>query len=107
MSYEAFLSQFTDYRPITNYWDRFSIADMNGERDVIALYDKIFSECSKDYKKLTELVMVLNHRIWLFAQVPGHERLAELYDSLWRKADNYACNHLKGEELTYFYRTTD
>lgn len=107
MDYEAFLSQFTDYKPITNYWMQFSIADMDGEAEIIALYKKLLEECKSDYKKLTELVMVLNHRIWLFASIPGHERLAELYDSLWKAADEYACNHLKGEELTYFYRTTD
>lgn len=29
------------------------------------------------------------------------------YEELWRKANNYAYDHLTGEELAYFYRITD
>lgn len=36
-----------------------------------------------------------------------NDELATLYNSLWEKADAYACENLKGEELSYFYRTTD
>ena len=107
MDYERFLSQFTDYKPITNFWDQFSISDMNGEKAIIALYKRLLTECKTDYKKLTELVMVLNHRIWLYHSIPGHERLAQVYDTLWKNADEYACNNLKDDELLYFYRTTD
>ena len=107
MDYEAFLSQFTDYRPITDYWRRFSIADMQGEAEILALYEQVFSECKTNYKYLTELVMVLNHRMWLYHHTHGNKRLIELYSSLWERADQYACTYLKDEELSYFYRVTD
>ena len=31
----------------------------------------------------------------------------QLYNSLWEKADLYAVENLKGEELDYFYEVTD
>ena len=33
--------------------------------------------------------------------------MASLYERLWKKADAYAMDNLKGEELNYFIRTTD
>lgn len=33
--------------------------------------------------------------------------LCELYDRLWREADEYAMNNFEGEELDYYYRITD
>ena len=54
---------------------------------------------------LTELVLVLNHKIWQwYTEDP---RLGDVYNELWGKADEYACTHLQGEELSYFYETTD
>ena len=35
------------------------------------------------------------------------EDLAVLYDKLWKQADEYACEYLKGRELGYFYEVTD
>ena len=58
-----------------------------------------------NYKYLTELVMVLNHKIaqWYERNMP----LAKLYNDAWNIADNYAVNHLQGDELNYFYNVTD
>lgn len=107
MSYADFLKQFTNYEPMTSFWNDFSIAERFGEEDVKYTFDHVFKEWKHDYKYLTELVMVLNHKIWQHYQIPGHKRLAELYNSLWERADRYACDHLEGEELSYFYQTTD
>ena len=54
---------------------------------------------------LTELVMVLNWKI--FRWYKRNDKLAMVYNELWEKADTYAIENLKGEELSYFYRTTD
>jgi hypothetical protein len=35
------------------------------------------------------------------------EDLAVLYDKLWKEADEFACNNLKGVEIRYFYDVTD
>jgi hypothetical protein len=47
----------------------------------------------------------LNHKI--FEWYGKNDAYAKLYDELWKKADAYACENLKGEELSYFYSTTD
>lgn len=49
--------------------------------------------------------MILNWKIWQHYE--KNDELATLYNTLWEKADAYACENLKGEELSYFYRTTD
>ena len=49
--------------------------------------------------------MVLNHKIW--QHYNHNEPLAKLYNTLWERADQYAMENLKGDELTYFYQTTD
>ena len=49
--------------------------------------------------------MVLNHKIWQW--YGKNDALARLYDRLWKEADGYACDNLKGEELSYFFEVTD
>lgn len=56
-------------------------------------------------KYLTEFVRVL---CWEIEQYHGsNEAYAEVYNELYNKANNYSLENLKGEELQYFYRTTD
>ena len=49
--------------------------------------------------------MVLNHKISIWYQ--KNDDYARIYDSAWRRADIYACEHLQGEDAAYYYRTTD
>lgn len=94
------------YETITTFWQDFSIGEMFGIAGVKDTYRKAFKEWKGNYKYLTELVMVLN---WKFHQHCEKEDpvYKTLYEELWREADSYACENLKGEELSYFYRTTD
>ena len=96
---------FCGYKQITTFFEDFSIADHFGEEEILDTYDRIFKEWKDDYKYLTELVMVLNWKIWEHNET--NNDYAKLYDKLWKKADEYACNNLKGEALDYFYQTTD
>ena len=93
------------YKPITTFWNDFSIADAFGNSAVADTFKRAFNEWKGDYKYLTELVMVLNHKIWQWYK--KNNALAQLYNQVWKIADSYAVNNLKGEELEYFYRTTD
>ena len=95
----------TGYKPITTFWEDFSIADQFGKAAVKDTYKRAFEGWKSDYKYLTELVMVLNWKIWYWYE--KNEAMAELYNQLWEEADRYACENLKGEELSYFYSTTD
>lgn len=93
------------YEPQTTFWQDFSIADRFGIREVTNTYLRAFREWRKNYIYLTELVMVLNHKIW---EHYGHnDLLAATYNQLWKDADAYACEYLEGEEAEYFFRTTD
>ena len=109
--YDAYLSQFTDYRSVTTFWRDFSIADQLGVEAIQDTYNRIFKEWKKDYKYLTELVMVLNHKTWQFYEQgktnQRFEAYAELYDTLYKKAANYAIEHLEGDELRYYFQVTD
>lgn len=107
MIYENFLAQFTDWRPTTLYWQRFSIAEGFGKEEVLRVYNEILSESKKDYKLLTELVMVLNHKSWLHCEDIDCSEFCSTYADLFRKSKKYAENHLEGDELRYFFDTID
>lgn len=90
----------------TTFWMDFSIADKFGIDAIKDTFNRAFEEWKSDYKYLTELVMVLNHKIWQHHDA-GNQEFSELYDDLWRKADEYACDNLQGKELSFFWRITD
>ena len=84
----------------------FSIADAFGVNAVKDTYKRAFNEWKDDYKMLTALVITLNHKIWQHYEAKN-DKLASLYDELWRKADQYACDTLKDDALQYFIEVTD
>ena len=89
----------------TTFWQDFSIADHFGIPAVKDTYRRAFKEWKSDYRYLTDLVIVLNHKIW--EHYEKNEPLARVYDDLWRKAQDYAVKNLKGEELEYYFEQTD
>lgn len=99
------IEEFTGYKPQTTFWNDFSIADRFSAAAVEDTFNRAFKEWKGNYIYLTELVMVLNHKIWQYCDL--NEKLALMYDKLWRKALNYGYDNLKGDELTYFIRTLD
>ena len=107
MVYEQWLANFTDWRPETQAWQSFSIAERVSEREINDTYQRLFKEMKGDYKKLTELVMVLNHKMFQHNEIPNHRRLCELYSNLFETTDSYAIKNLKGDGLTYFLSVTD
>lgn len=96
----------TGYTPKTTFWQDFSIADCYGEKAVRDTYRRAFNSWKHDHIYLTELVMVLNHKIWQHYE-QGREGLAKTYDELWRKADDWGMDNLQGEEKDYFLQTLD
>lgn len=99
------IEAMTGYKPKTTFYEDFSIADHFGQAAVKDTFNRAFKHWKQDYEYLTELVMVLNWKIWEHYET--NEALARLYNELWEKADLYAQENLKGEELSYFYCTTD
>lgn len=94
-----------DYECKTTFWMDFSIADRFGIAAVRDTFKRAFQEWKGNTVYLTELVMVLNHKIWQHYE--RNERLAEVYNDLWEQASTYAETNLTGEDLDYYFRTTD
>ena len=89
----------------TTFWMDFSIADRFGISAVKDTFRRAFDEWKDDYRYLTDLVIVLNHKIWQHYE--KNEPLARVYNDLWEKARDYAEKNLKGEELDYYFEQTD
>ena len=99
------MAEIIGYEPITTFWTDFSIADVFGLNSIQETYDRAFGEWKDHYEYLTELSMVLNHKIWEWDAF--NDDRAGLYDKLWRETDEYARTHLTGDELAYYYQVTD
>lgn len=95
----------TGYKPVTTFWEDFSIAEKFGVNAIMDTYKRTFNAWKENYIYLTELVMVLNHKMWVWYE--NNDNLSTTYGELWEVADNYACENLKNKELEYFYVTTD
>lgn len=100
------IEEMTGYKPLTTYYTDFGIAERFGKNAIIDTYKNAIQEYKDDYKVLTELVMVLNWKLWEHYD-NGNNDLAKLYNDLWKELDNYCCENLKDEQLAYFYATTD
>lgn len=93
------------YKATTTFWTDFTIADAFGEDAVLDTFNRAFAEWKSNYVYLTELVIVLNHKVWQHYKT--NEKLYTVYLSLWEEADAYAIDNLKGDELSYFFNVTD
>ena len=99
------IEEMTGYKPITTFYEDFSIADRFGISAIKDTFKRAFENWKDNYEYLTELVMALNWKIW--EHYESNEKVAKVYSDLWEKADGYAMDNLKGEELRYFLSTTD
>ena len=104
MTFREFMRE-NGYELQTTFWEDFTIADRFGLSAIQDTFNRAFEEWKEHYKYLTELILVLNHKIWQYHE--SNPEFASLYNSLWEQADLYAVENLKGEELEYFYEVTD
>lgn len=94
------------YKPITTFYEDFSIADRFG-------YSAVKDTCQRGletaqalgYKELTEFAMVLNWKVW--EHYTSNPTLAEVYQDLWEEVNELVLDTPKGEELMYYYLTID
>ena len=99
------IEAMTGYKPRTTFYEGFSIADNFGSSAVRDTYCRAFNAWQNNIEYMTELVMVLNWKIW--ENHSGKYMLAEIYEELWRKAEEWVLDHFDGDDLQYFLRTTD
>ena len=99
------IEKMTSYKPMTTFYTDFSIADKFGTKAILETYQTAFQEWKHNYKYLTELAMVLNWKIWRWYE--KNDECTKVYDKLWRELDQWCVDNLKGEELEYYYKTTD
>lgn len=100
------ITEMTGYKPKTTFWQDFCIADAFGTNAVKDTFGRAFKEWRNNTEYLTELVLVLNHKIWQHHNAKN-EPLARIYDDLWRKLDMWCYENLKGADLEYYYHITD
>ena len=96
---------FCGYTQKTTFWQDFSIADMFGVLAIKDTYKRAFNEWKNDVIYVTELVMVLNWKSWQYEKT--NPAYSKLYADLFYKARDWCYSNLEGDDLTYFFRTTD
>lgn len=99
------IEELTGYTPRTTFYEDFSIADHFGGPAIRDTYCRAFNAWQNDIEYMTELVMVLKWKIC--EHYSRNYRLAELYAGLWHKANEWVIDNFDGDDLKYFFRTTD
>lgn len=93
-------------RPSTTFHMDFQIAERFGEAAIRDTFRRAHDGWKNSIEYYTELVMCLNHRLWMWYG-HGNEPFSRLYDELYWKADAWVQEHFTGDELAYYFEVTD
>ena len=99
------IEELTGYKPLTSYYFDFSIAEAYGIEAMEETLDNAIKFWKDDYKVLTELVMVLNWK--MFEHNKGSEQMLDFYYKNYIMLSNYCENNFTKKQLQYYYKTTD
>ena len=99
------LEKMLDYKFESTFWEEFSIAEDYGADSIREHYNLVFEKWKDNLKYLTELVLVLNIKIFIWYGVD--DTIGLTYDQLWKETDGYAVETLKGDDLHYYLHTLD
>ena len=99
------LEKMLDYKFETTFWEEFSIAENYGVNAVKEHYDLVFPQWRDNIRFLTELVLVLNLKLFIWFGVD--DDLGKLYEALYMDADTYALSTFEGNDLDYYLHTLD
>ena len=92
------------------FWERFDTAELYGKATIQDVAEANFNEYKDDIESLTMLVMVINHKSWVWHDFHNDELCsiyADLYYKYYEKAINYLEKNNREEDLRYFIRTLD
>ena len=98
------LCDLTGYQPLTDYYMKLYHASENG--DLSRCYYELWTDAQTDYRKLTELTLMLNWLIWYYSEINEIDKGMRMQE-YWEINDHRAFDVLHGEELDYFIRTLD
>lgn len=90
----------------TTFFMDFSIADRFGDDAIKDTFERAFNEWKGGLPLPYRSCNRFESKIWEWYEA-GNEPRARIYNDMWIKAQNYADENLKGEELRYYLRTTD
>lgn len=100
------------YTPVSNILEVFERAEKDEPKEIVhkvltMLVAKANTEYKNDYRVRTELVLVLNHKIWEWHQKDN--MMGIVYDTLWKIAvDEFFKDFENNEEaISYYVRVTD
>ena len=105
MTFDEFMLTYCGYETKTTFWSDFSIADAFGTAAIIDTFKRAFKEWHNNIVYLTELAMVLNHKIAFWYERDDNK--ATVYDRLWKAVDGWCCENLTGEDAEYYFQVTD
>lgn len=95
-----------DYKRIdTTFRSDFTIADVFGIDAIEDTYDRSFNNFKWDIKYMTELSMVLNHKIR--DRYKKDKKFAQKYQDLWTKLDDYIFEYFTWDDINFYYHITD
>lgn len=106
MGYKEKLEQDTGFKFTTNVREVFTDAETNDEVDIEELYRELFRRRHDDVKKVAELSMCMNWKLWEHYE-NKEESLAELYNDLRMRVDTYAKDVFVWDEGQYYFKITD
>ena len=93
------------YKMISTFFTDFRIAEEGGIDAVTETFNIAFKGWKHNYVYLTELAIVMSNNS--IAHYESNKELSETYTKLYYRVDQYCMNNLKGEELSFYIRTTD
>lgn len=123
-NWKANLKNMNNYEPQFTFYSDFGIAEWcqiytNDKNAILETFNNVIKQWSFDYMALTEIVLVLNHKSWSFAQnidarlllidKQTAEDLVKLYIELYYKADEiFMEKYGKNKKIMqYYYKVTD
>ena len=99
------IEEQTGYEVKTTFYTDFSIAERYGVDAIRSTFEQSFEEWKDNCEYVTELCMVLNWK--MFRWFENNDELFNLYKELYTRLDQWCINNLKGDDLEYYYKTTD
>ena len=98
------------YKPITNLWTNFTLAEAFGEEAIKSTAEYSFNKYKDNILYLTELIMVLNHKCWYWNDNSKPE-LTRLYINLYYQYDDKAINYIEKnmpkDSMKYYFNVLD